>query len=64
MIKSFFSISLITFSLSVVSFLIMHTYKSYIAGWTAVIFGFIAIITMMIPGLEKLRAKKITKPET
>ncbi|MDE1832497.1 hypothetical protein [Candidatus Nitrosotalea okcheonensis] len=64
MIKSFFAISLITFSLSVASFLVMHTYKSYIAGWAAVIFGFIAIITMMIPGLEKLRAKKITKPKT
>jgi len=42
----------------------MHTYKSYIAGWAAVVFGFIAIITMMIPGLEKLRASKITKPKT
>ncbi|MGI0069447.1 MAG: hypothetical protein ACREAN_04235 [Nitrosopumilaceae archaeon] len=59
--KSFFTISLITFGLSVASFLIMRTYQSHIAGWGAVVFGFIAIITMMIPGLEKLRSNKITK---
>ncbi|MDE1811839.1 MAG: hypothetical protein KGH85_03090 [Thaumarchaeota archaeon] len=63
MIKSFFGISLITFSLSVISFLVMHTYKSHIAGWGAVVFGFIAIITMMIPGIKKLRAGKTTKPK-
>ncbi|MGI0062731.1 MAG: hypothetical protein ACREBA_09805 [Nitrosotalea sp.] len=61
LIKSFFGISLITFSLSVLSFLAMHTFKSNIAGWSAVIFGFIAIITMMIPGIKKLRADRITK---
>ncbi|MGI0006809.1 MAG: hypothetical protein ACREAR_02290 [Nitrosotalea sp.] len=61
MIKSFFGISLITFSLSVLSFLAMHTYKSNIAGWSAVIFGFVAIITMMIPGVRKMRADRVTK---
>jgi hypothetical protein len=39
----------------------MQTYKSHIAGWGAVVFGFIAITTMMIPGIKKLRANKITK---
>lgn len=61
LIKSFLGISLVTFGLSVLSFLAMHTYKSSIAGWSAVVFGFIAIITMMIPGIKKLRADKITK---
>jgi hypothetical protein len=45
------------------SFLVMHTYKSYIAGWAAVVFGFIAIITMMVPGLERFRANKTAKPK-
>jgi len=39
----------------------MHSYRSSIAGWSAVIFGFITITTMMIPGIKKLRADRITK---
>ncbi|CUR52038.1 protein of unknown function [Nitrosotalea devaniterrae] len=56
-----FVISLVTFGISAASFLLMRTYQSTIAGWCAVVFGFSAIITMVIPGLQKLRTGKITK---
>lgn len=60
-IKSLSSISLIMFSLSVLSFLIMRVYESHIAGWGAVIFGFAAIITMIILGFRKLNNGRIGK---
>jgi hypothetical protein len=41
----------------------MRAYQSHIAGWCAAGFGFIAIITMIFPGLQKLRSGKITKPK-
>ncbi len=51
------------FGLSVLSFIIMRSYQSHIAGWGAVVFGFIAITTMIIGGLRKLRDSKITKSQ-
>jgi len=56
-----FVVSLVTFGISAASFLLMRTYQSTIAGWCAVGFGFVAIITMVIPGLQKLRAGKVAK---
>ena len=56
-----FILSLVTFGISAASFLLMRTYQSHIAGWFAAGFGFVAIITMMVPGLQKLRAGKVTK---
>jgi len=55
--------SLITFGLSASSFLVMREYQSHIAGWCAAGFGFVAIITMMVPGVQKLRSGKIAKPK-
>jgi uncharacterized membrane protein YhaH (DUF805 family) len=55
------TLALITFSLSVLSFVIMRTHESHIAGWTAVIFGFTAIISMTVSGLRKLKTDKITE---
>ncbi len=49
--------------LSALSFLIMCTYQSHIAGWGAVVFGFTAIVTMTISGLRKLRDGKIIKSQ-
>ena len=56
-------ISLAMFALSVVSFLAMRSYQSHVAGWAAVFFGFAAIITMMIAGLQKLKTGKMTKSD-
>lgn len=56
-----FIVSLVTFGISVASFLLMRAYQSTIAGWFAAGFGFVAIITMIIPGLQKLRTRKVTK---
>jgi hypothetical protein len=56
-----FIVSLVTFGISAASFLLMRMYQSHIAGWFAAGFGFVAIITMMVPGLQKLRAGKVTK---
>jgi len=56
-----FAISVITFGISAAAFLLMRTYQSTIAGWFAAGFGFVAIITMIIPGLQKLRAGKVAK---
>ena len=55
------ALALITFGLSVLSFVIMRTYESHIAGWAAVVFGFTAIISMITSGLRKLKTDKITK---
>lgn len=49
--------------LSAISFLIMRSYQSHIAGWVAVVFGFISITTMIISGLRKLKDSKITKSQ-
>ena len=49
--------------LSALSFLIMHIYESQIAGWGAVVFGFVSIITMIISGLRKLKNGKIAKSQ-
>jgi hypothetical protein len=56
-----FVVSLVAFGISVSSFLLMRMYQSTIAGWFAAGFGFVAIITMMVPGLQKLRAGKAAK---
>ena len=56
-----FILSVVTFGISAASFLLMRMYQSHIAGWFAAGFGFVAIITMMVPGLQKLRAGKVTK---
>ncbi|MDE1769528.1 MAG: hypothetical protein KGI28_03105 [Thaumarchaeota archaeon] len=55
-------VSLTMFGLSVVSFLAMKSYQSHLAGWAAVVFGFAAIIAMIVSGLKKLKAGKIAKP--
>lgn len=49
------------FGLSVVSFLAMRSYQSHMSGWAAVVFGFAAIITMVLAGLRKLKTGKIAK---
>ncbi|MHB8602467.1 MAG: hypothetical protein ACYC6W_06295 [Nitrosotalea sp.] len=60
-IKSLAALALITFGLSVLSFVITRMYESHIAGWAAVIFGFTAIISMIMSGLRKLNSDKIAK---
>lgn len=55
------ALALITFGLSVLSFLVMRTYQSHIAGWAAVVFGFTVIISMVTSGLRKLNTGKIAK---
>lgn len=60
-ISSMFVASLVAFGISAASFLLMRVYQSHIAGWFAAGFGFVAIITMIIPGLQKLRAGKVAK---
>ncbi|MGA9230254.1 MAG: hypothetical protein WBV92_08885 [Nitrosotalea sp.] len=56
-------LSFITFGLSALSFLVMRIYESKIAGWAAVVFGFIAIGSMTIVGLQRLRDGKIAKSQ-
>jgi hypothetical protein len=58
-----FGVSLIMFGLSAASFLVMRVYESHIAGWSAAGFGFVAMISMMVPGLQKLLKGKIVKPK-
>ena len=48
---------------SVISFFVMRSYQSNIAGWSAVVFGFASIITMVVGGLRKLKDGKITKSQ-
>lgn len=55
------ALALITFGLSALSFAIMRMYESHISGWAAVIFGFTAIISMIMSGLRKLNSAKIAK---
>ncbi len=62
-INSMFAISLIMFGLSAASFLVMRVYDSHIAALCAAGFGFVAIIAMMAPGLQKLLSGKIVKPK-
>jgi len=52
------------FGLSVISFFVMRSYQSHIAGWSAVVFGFAAIITMVIGGLRKLKDGKVASLKT
>lgn len=49
-----FAISLAMFGLSAASFLAMRVYGSHMAALLAAGFGFVAMVTMMIPGLQKL----------
>lgn len=49
--------------LSALSFFIMHSFESQIAGWSAVVFGFASIITMIVGGLRKLKNGKIAKSQ-
>lgn len=56
-----FAISLIMFGLSAASFLVMRVYDSHIAALFAVGFGFVAMISMMVPGLQKLLKGKTVK---
>jgi len=56
-----FSISLVMFGLSAASFLLMRVYQSHMAALFAAGFGFVAMITMVIPGLQKLLKGKTVK---
>lgn len=56
-----FVISLTMFGLSAASFLLMRVYESHMAAWFAAGFGFVAMIFMMIPGLQKLLMGKTVK---
>lgn len=58
-----FGISLIMFGLSAASFLAMRVYDSHIAALFAAGFGFVAMISMMVPGLQKLLRGKAVKPK-
>jgi hypothetical protein len=51
------------FGISVISFVIMHSYQSNIAGWSAVVFGFASITTMIVGGLRKLKDGKIARSQ-
>ena len=51
------------FGLSAASFLVMRVYESHIAAWCAAGFGFVAMISMMVPGLQKLLKGKTVKPK-
>ena len=51
------------FGLSAASFLVMRVYESHIAAWFAAGFGFVAMISMMAPGLQKLLKGKTIKPK-
>lgn len=62
-IKSLPVFSVIMFGLSAASFLIMRSYESQIAGWSAVAFGFACIITMIISGLQKINKGKVAKSQ-
>jgi len=58
-----FGVSLITFGLSAASFLVMRVYESHTAALFAAGFGFVGMISMMIPGLQKLLKGKTVKPK-
>ena len=49
--------------LSVISFFVMRSYQSQIAGWSAVVFGFASITIMVVSGLRKLKNGKIAKSQ-
>lgn len=51
------------FGLSAASFLFMRLYEFHMAAWFAAGFGFAAMISMMIPGLQKLLKSKTVKPK-
>ena len=51
------------FGLSAASFLVMRLYDSHIAALFAAGFGFVAMISMMTPGLQKLLSGKTVKPK-
>jgi hypothetical protein len=51
------------FGLSVISFFVMRSYQSNLAGWSAVVFGFVSIITMVASRLRKLKNGKIAKSQ-
>ena len=51
------------FGLSAASFLAMRVYESHMAGLFAAGFGFVAMVFMMIPGLQKLLRGKTVKPK-
>lgn len=58
-----FVTSLTMFGLSAASFLLMRVYESHMAALFAAGFGFVAMISMMIPGLQKLLSGKTVKPK-
>jgi len=58
-----FGISLTMFGLSASSFLVMRIYESHTAALFAAGFGFVAMIFMMLPGLQKLLRGKTVKPK-
>ena len=58
-----FAISLAMFGLSAASFLAMRVYEFHMAALLAAGFGFVAMIFMMIPGLQKLLRGKTVKPK-
>ncbi|NHH98907.1 hypothetical protein DYY66_2390 [Candidatus Nitrosotalea sp. FS] len=58
-----FAISLAMFGLSAASFLFMRVYESHMAALFAAGFGFAAMISMMVPGLQKILKGKTVKPK-
>ena len=58
-----FAISLIMFGLSAASFLVMRVYEFHTAALFAAGFGFVAITSMMAPGLQRLLRGKTVKPK-
>jgi len=51
------------FGLSASSFLVMRIYESHTAALFAAGFGFVAMIFMMLTGLQKLLRGKTVKPK-
>jgi len=51
------------FGLSAASFLVMRVYESHVAALFAAGFGFVGMISMMVPGLQKLLKGKTVKPK-
>lgn len=58
-----FAISLMMFGLSAASFLVMRVYESHMSALFAAGFGFVALVFMVIPGLQKLLRGKTVKPK-
>ncbi len=51
------------FGLSAASFLVMRVYEYHVAAWFAAGFGFVGMISMMAPVLQKLLKGKTVKPK-